>query len=422
MATIIPTTYKPLWWWTQTNEPPYRYYCYSGGRASGKSTAVAQSLVCRAITQPITVLCAREYQNSIRDSVHKLLAETIEAMNLPGYTITRDAITHSNGSQFIFRGLHSNLQSVKSMEGIHVCWVEEAQTITRESLDVLIPTIREPGSTLIFTWNPLTVTDPVMQYFVTHATDERKTQTYYKHTTWRDIRDLLNASITGMIEADRNSAEYAHVWEGEPYSTTTNQIITPTDLYKTLDTPPEDGPVSIGVDVARYGTDRTAMTIKRGNTIERIEAWRHLSLTASADIITRTIQDTQAEMIRIDDTGVGGGLTDILTQRHGHKIQGINFAGKPKRPDTYPNIASELWFDFATQLPQLHFARDMEHWPELVEELTTRTWKINSRNQRQVESKQDWKDRSTLGSPDLADSLLLACYQPPQLPSWNVQI
>ena len=163
----IARPYRDLWWWLHTETPPYRYYCYSGGRASGKSTAVAQSLILRAASQPITVLCAREFQNSIADSVHKLLVGTIRKFGLQGFEITRDSISHINGSTFIFRGLHNNFESIKSIEGIDVCWVEEAQTVGKESLTTLIPTIRKTNSTLIFTWNPRTSHDTVWTFFVT---------------------------------------------------------------------------------------------------------------------------------------------------------------------------------------------------------------------------------------------------------------
>lgn len=420
---IIPAAYRDAIWWTSQTTPPYRYYCYSGGRASGKSTTIAQTLVLRAAMQPLTILCAREYQNSITDSVHKLLSEQIDALQLPGYTVTRDTITHVNGSQFIFRGLHSNLQSIKSMEGIDVCWVEEAQTITRDSLDVLIPTVRQPESTLFFSWNPLTVSDPVMSYFVTQATSELKAQTLYRHTTYRDVWQLLNPTVKDMIIAAQGTPEFAHVWEGEPYADIANQIISPKGLYAALEQPSEGERVSMGVDVARYGTDRTALCIKKGNRIEELISWRHQSLTASADTISRYIQKLNPYSVQIDDTGVGGGLTDILTRRHGsHVVRGVNFAGRARNPRLYPNIASELWFDFADMLPTLSISRDLSEWPSLVQELTTRTWQINSKNQRQVESKQHWKDRNTLGSPDLADAVLLACYRPAELPSWTVQV
>lgn len=414
----IAKPYRDLWWWLHTETPPYRYYCYSGGRASGKSTAVAQSLILRASIQPITVLCAREFQNSITDSVYKLLTGTIEKFGLQGFEIRRDGIGHINGSNFIFRGLHDNIQSIKSIEGIDVCWIEEAQTISQTSLTTLIPTIRKANSTLIFTWNPLTSHDPVWTYFITTDSEERLHQTCHWHTTYEDVYRLISQDVLDMIEADKETADYGHVWLGLPYADTDNQLISDAMINEALHRTPSDGPVTFGVDVARYGNDRTALTIKRGNRIETLESWTHTSIVETAERIRLHASRHQPIDIRIDDTGVGGGLTDLL-KSWGLPATGINYAGKPKDPQ-YPNIASELWFDFANMLPQLNINPQIPDLAKLTTELATRKWHINSRNQRQIESKQDYKDSMNLGSPDLADSLLLACYEPPKLPSWDV--
>lgn len=416
----IARPYRDLWWWLHTETPPYRYYCYSGGRASGKSTAVAQSLILRASVHPITVLCAREFQNSITDSVYKLLTSTIEKLGLQGFEVRRDGISHINGSSFIFRGLHDNIQSVKSIEGIDVCWVEEAQTISKASLTTLIPTIRKTNSTLIFTWNPLTSHDPVWTYFVSTDSEERLHQTCHWHTTFEDVKRLLSQDVIDMIEADRQTADYGHVWLGLPYSDTDNQLISDSMLNEAIRRTALDGPVTFGIDVARYGNDRTALTIKKGNQIETLESWTHASIVDTAERIRLHASQYHPIDIRIDDTGVGGGLTDLL-KSWGLPTTGINYAGKPKDPQ-YPNIASELWFDFATMLPHLSINPQLADLAKLTTELTTRKWQITSRNQRQIESKQNYKNNMNLGSPDLADSLLLACYEPPKLPSWDVAI
>lgn len=421
----VPAPYRDLFWWTDRPRPPYRYYCYSGGRASGKSTTVAQSLILRAATQPIRVLCSREYQNSIQDSVHRLLADQIQALQLAGFTVTRDQITHSNGSLFIFRGLHHNLQSVKSMEGVNVAWVEESQTLTRESLNILIPTIRTPGSTMIFTWNPLTTGDPVHQYFVANPAPALAAQTIHRHTTYQDVWALLNPTIRATIEAAQSGdpLEYSHIWLGEPVANQPNQIIQPRQLYEARDRQPQPGPTSIGIDVARYGNDRTALALKTGNQIAALSAWQHRSITESADLASRQIDALKPEFVNIDDTGVGGGLTDLLQQRHGPLVRGVNYASKPTiEPTRYPNIASELWFNFSNQLPNLSISPHLDHWPDLVRELTARTWTINTKNQRVVETKATAKSKTGGKSPDLADAVLLACYPPPRRQTYNVSI
>lgn len=419
----IPHVYQELYWWTHNPKPPYTYYCYSGGRSSGKSTSIAQSLIMRAAMQTILVLCTREFQISIKDSVHALLASQIQQLEIPGFTVTRDEIRHINGSSFIFKGLHNNVQNVKSTEGVDVCWVEEAQMVTKESLDVLDPTIRNPNSTLIFSWNPLKVTDPVWTEFVATDNTARKALTLHKHTTYRDVETLLSASMLQKIEAAKGTPEFEHVYEGMPLSDLVNQVIDARALYACLEVEPEPGLRVLGVDVARTGSDRTVVCLKDGNTVRNMKAWSRASLVESACEIRRIVEEYKVDLVRIDDTGVGGGLTDILQQHLPGMVQPVNYARRARNPRKYPNVASELWFDFAENMGGIRVERGLPFWSELVAELTTRSWSIDSRDRRVVESKKSWrKGQQGAGSPDIADAFLLACYPVRELPDYNVSV
>jgi phage terminase large subunit len=134
---------------------PSRYKVLHGGRGSGKSWGVARALLILAAQKPMRILCTREVQNSILESVHKLLSDQVETLGLSHfYEIQKTTIKGSNGSQFIFEGLRHNINSIKSMEGVDVCWVEEAEKVTDDSWRILIPTIRAPGSEIWVTFNP----------------------------------------------------------------------------------------------------------------------------------------------------------------------------------------------------------------------------------------------------------------------------
>jgi phage terminase large subunit len=109
---------------------PSRYKVLYGGRGSGKSWGVARALLVIGIQKPIRVLCARELQNSITDSVHALLADQIKSMKLEEfYEIQNTVIYGKNGTEFLFAGLKHNITKIKSFEGVDLCWVEEAQTL-----------------------------------------------------------------------------------------------------------------------------------------------------------------------------------------------------------------------------------------------------------------------------------------------------
>lgn len=200
----------------------WRHILYHGGRSSGKSTTVAIFLVTLASSKPIRVLCCREVQNSIAESVHKLLGDVIAKYNLPGWEVTRETIRNANGSEFIFKGLRGNAQSIKSLEGIDICWVEEAQTVSMESIDILIPTIRKDGSYFIWTFNRLTDNDPVWERIASRP-DE---MTYVRQVNSNEVEKLLSKEIIAEREKMRreNPELFEHVWLGKPMTVATGSI------------------------------------------------------------------------------------------------------------------------------------------------------------------------------------------------------
>lgn len=200
----------------------WRHIVYHGGRSSGKSTTVATALAVKASVVPIRVLCCREVQNSIAESVHKLLCDVIEKYKLPNWEITKESLRNKNGSEFIFKGLHGNSQTVKSLEGIDVCWVEEAQSVSMESIDTLIPTIRKAGSYFIWTFNRLTEEDPVWTRVASHPDD----RTYVRQVNSNEIEALLSPEVIHEREKMRveNPELFGHVWLGEPLTVSTGSV------------------------------------------------------------------------------------------------------------------------------------------------------------------------------------------------------
>lgn len=192
---------------------PSRYKVLYGGRGSGKSFACARFLLGLGYQSKVRVLCAREIQRSINDSVHKLLSEQIAEMGLDAfYSITRDAIRGANGTEFIFKGLRSNPQEIKSTEGVNYAWIEEAQAVSEESWEVLIPTIRQPNSEIWLTFNPLDENDPTYQRFVVNAPESaivRKVN--YDENPY--FPDVLRQEMEWCKERDYQA--YKHIWEGE---------------------------------------------------------------------------------------------------------------------------------------------------------------------------------------------------------------
>jgi phage terminase large subunit len=146
---------------------PAPYKSYRGGRDAAKSWAFAEAIIRRMTYSPIRVLCTREFQNSVSDSVHRLLTDTIIRLGLTSwFDVTRDSIRSRVGAYTIYKGLRHNINEIKSLEGVDIAWVEEAQNTSQESLDILDPTIRKEGSELWFSWNVVAEDDPIYKYCV----------------------------------------------------------------------------------------------------------------------------------------------------------------------------------------------------------------------------------------------------------------
>ena len=201
-----------------------RHIVLYGGRASGKSTSVALSLLILGMNKKLRILCTREVQNSIADSVHKLLADLISKYKLNTWEVQKDIIRNKQtGSEIFFKGLHNNSQSIKSIEGIDIVWVEEAQSVSADSINTLVPTIRKTGSRLIWTFNRLTENDPVWELIVKKADDNR---TFVQKINSDAIESLLSKEIIEEREKMRidNPEMFDHVWLGEPMTAKTGSV------------------------------------------------------------------------------------------------------------------------------------------------------------------------------------------------------
>lgn len=191
---------------------PSRYKVLYGGRGGAKSWGIARALLILAARKPLRILCAREFQTSIKDSVHKLLVDQIVALELMQFfEITQTSIRGQNGSEFAFVGLKNNVANVKSYEGIDICWVEEAQTVSRNSWKTLTPTIRKEGSEIWVSFNPELETDETYQRFVVNPPpDTISIKINYWDNPW--FPETLRNEMEALKARDHEA--YMQVWEG----------------------------------------------------------------------------------------------------------------------------------------------------------------------------------------------------------------
>lgn len=206
----IPSAFKDLF-------TPSRYKAYHGGRGSAKSHSMASAVVLKGAQKPIRWLFAREIQKSLSASVHQLLTDKINLHGLQDmYKVTREGIKGVNGTLFLFAGLRSNPDSIKSMEGLDGVWVEEADRCSQTSLDLLTPTVRKEGSEIWFSWNRNQTTDPVDNMFLGGTPPPNS---IVKQVNWRDnpfFPEVLREEMEWMKARDID--KWRHIWEGEPLS------------------------------------------------------------------------------------------------------------------------------------------------------------------------------------------------------------
>lgn len=191
---------------------PSRYKVLWGGRGAGRSWGVARALLIMGIERPLRILCARELQKSIAESVHQVISEQINRLGLHEYyEIQRDHIIGSNGTTFSFAGVKNNVSGIRSFEGIDICWVEEAVKVSRNSWGVLIPTVRKEDSEIWLTFNPELETDYTYRRFVI----ERDDSMIVEKMTWQD-NPWFPEVLREEMERDRlrDPDYYLNVWEG----------------------------------------------------------------------------------------------------------------------------------------------------------------------------------------------------------------
>jgi len=232
-----------------------RFKVLKGGRGAAKSWSIARALIIFALEQPLSILCCREIQNSIRASVHKLLSQQIRALELQRwFTIDIRAITAYNGSTFDFEGLYANVDKIKSYEGADICWIEEGASISADSWEILEPTLRKPGSYFVCNYNPDGADDPTHVMFAIRPRPDASVE----HVTFSDnpyLTDPLRKAMEYMRSVDDDA--YRHVWLGECRAHSDAQILRGKFVVEEFEPKPEWAGPYLGLDFG-FSTDPTA--------------------------------------------------------------------------------------------------------------------------------------------------------------------
>jgi phage terminase large subunit len=373
-----------------------------------------------------------------------LLADKIDKLGLSSfYDVQRNQILGQNGTLFLFEGLQSNIDSIKSMEGITRVWVEEAHGVIDESWQVLIPSIRGAGSKFIISMNPGNIMDASYIRFV----ENPPTSSIHRKINYSDNPFFPTVLEDERIEClERFPDAYGHIWLGEPTADSEHAIIKPSWIEAAIDAHLAlgfgmDGQRVVGLDVADEGADSNAMASRQGSVVFQLDEWRKGDVIYTANKAFQHADNESFDLLVYDSIGVGAGVkaetNRLLGARvHGHPLQveGFNagagvidpekeyMIGK-KNKDMFSNIKAQAWWDMRDRFSKTYRAvregaaypadelislsSTLAHLAQLKAELSRPLVDYDNNGRVKVESKKDMAKRG-IPSPNLADAVIMA--------------
>lgn len=326
----------------------YRYYVMYGGRAGLKTWACVQAIVILCDDSRLKVTCAREFQKNIRESVHAEIASCIERLGLSHrYEIQVDRIINLvTGSEITFLGLHNNPNGIKGLANREICWVEEAEAVSKESWSKLTPTIRKGGSEIWVTFNPADEMDETYVRFITNP----RRKSWVIETSYRDAEaagwfpDELREEMEQMME--ENYDEYLNIWLGVPNSNYEDAIIkkewfdAAVDAHKKLNWEPLGAKIS-SFDPADTG-DEKAVAVRHGFLLEKLENWNNGDIVSSIQKAFLESSIGGASHMVYDADGLGVSMKINLDQNEANysmKTSEFHGGARVDDPDSpYPPI------------------------------------------------------------------------------------
>jgi len=446
---------------------PKRFKVAIGGRGSGKSTTFADLMLMSAQNNGSKIACFREFQNSIEDSVHSLLKSEVARLEIPGFHIGKTAIDHAKGGKFRFRGLARSLDAIKSMQGFNIFWIEEAQFLSAESLEILTPTVREEGSEIWFTGNPMSSADPFSQRFIVPYQTELQRDGVYED----DLHLIAFVNYTdnpwfpSVLETDRqrdfkelDRALYDHIWLGAFNDSVENSIIKAewfdacVDAHKVLGFEPRGYKV-VAHDPSDLGPDDKSVVERHGSVIVDAQSRSFGDVNEGCDWAMEYAIDRRADVFTWDCDGMGVSLRrQVNDTLAGKRVEPLMFRGsnaveqpdeiyqEPGREDvddpyrktnkqTFKNLRAQRYWMIRDRVfstyqavskkkyidPDrlLSFSSGIKDLQKLRSELCRIPRKHNSNGLIQIMTKDEMRRLYKIESPNLADAIMMSLSTPP---------
>jgi len=415
-------------------ENPPRYIGYKGGRGGGKSESIARALLLLARSKKdFKILCGRETMDSIRDSVHGLLSRLVSQYQMTDYEVLRSEIRNvRSGAKFIFKGFHTTGQdlAIKSTDDVNVFWGEEGQGFRWESIKILKPSIRAAGSFLIFSWNPFSHDDAVEKLFRTPGLDAKCCEVnfcdnpFFPDVLKEELKADYRAVKAGLLPIE----EFNQIWWGVPIGDYEDSLCRFADVEHCMNRSFDAvvGEKQIGVDVARFGGDKSVLTMRHGQKVTDIRVFAGIDSAALVREIEIMAGGDKKILISVDSGGASS-IGDFLIER-GHNVDNVNFgqaAQKSVNSKDYKEAVADgirpkgTWFtlakhEMAFMVGQMIKKRtiDLPQNEALRRQLTrikVKYQKASTGYTWAIEDKESYRKREG-ESTDYADSLFLAFY------------
>jgi phage terminase large subunit len=450
-------------------DTPKRFKIAIGGRGSGKSMSFADMCLMDAQTKGIKTACFREFQNSIDDSVHALLKSEIERLNLQGFEVQNNQILLNDEPVFKMRGLAKNPEGIKSMHGFQRFWVEEAQTISFNSLKALTPTLREEGSEIWFSANPRSSVDAFSQRFIKPFEKQLRRDGFYEDDLHLIV--VINMAdnpfapevLKREMEHDRelmSPALFQHIWEGEYYDSVEDNII-PTEWYDAaIDAHKKLGFEPTGALIASHdpsdeGGDSKGFALRKGSVVLEVCEKVTGDSGEGMDWALQKARQAQADWFVWDCDGLGISLKRQVDQElestamQKHQFRGsetpddaaVPYSGRDSKTnkDTFFNKRAQYWWKLRDRFEATYRAvvkgeyvnpddiislsSEIETLDQLRSEVCRIPQKRSNNGKIQIMSKIDMaKKPYELPSPNMGDALMMSMFSPKAVQKQAVKI
>lgn len=389
----------------------YRYFIIKGGRGGAKSQSVGRFVLYLNEKYKLRTVCGRETQNSISESVYSLLADLIREFQLNFEIAASKISSKATESNINFRGFREQgAFNIQGMEGIDLLWIDEAQALTKQTLDVLIPTIRKENAKVIFTMNPHVYNDPVI-VMLSKRDDCLVIDINFYENPFCPIALKKEAEECRKL----SQKDYEHIWLGKPLDQSEDALFSLVDFRNGQENRHQlatgYGIRVAGFDIARYGDDKCAgFVLQQMGALHWeeifVDEWEHRDLNYTSGRILSISNEYKVDMAAIDEDGIGSGPLDTLAKGRGLEYF-VGFRNPPISYQENKHFGNNRTVNAYKLKDLLVAGHTCIKDQKTIDELLTLKYQFDH-NQRRILVSKDEMRKDGIKSPNRADAIIMA--------------